>query len=74
MTNPHEKAIENKKETGKPNIDFYKKNVYGNEMRYLHDEHIAAAHKKLTGQTTLGDHHIAAYTALGHEVRHVPKN
>ena len=55
-------------------ISYYKKNVYGNEHNYIHDADIAASHRKLTGQTTLGSNHIDAYKALGHEVTHVPKN
>lgn len=68
------KAIHAKEGSSKPAIEYYKKNVYGNEHNYIHNPDIAAAHKQLTGQTTLGNNHIAAYKALGHDVNHVPKN
>jgi hypothetical protein len=54
-------------------IHYYKKNVYGNEMNYMHDADVAEHVRKLTGQTTLSDRHIEALKALGHDVQHVPK-
>lgn len=58
----------------KKSIDYYKKNVYGNETNYIHHPDVAQAHRDLTGQITLSPRHIEAYKALGHEVNHVPKN
>jgi hypothetical protein len=66
-------ALKGKTETKSP-INYYKKNVYGNEHNYIHEPHVAEAHRKLTGQTTLSERHMEAYKALGHEVNHVPKN
>ena len=54
-------------------IHYYKKNVYGNEMNYIHDDETADHVRKLTGQTTLSERHIEALKALGHDVKHVPR-
>ncbi len=75
-TSAQSRAIHAKTEdsSGKSPINYYKKNVYGNEHNYIHEPHVAEAHRKLTGQTTLSERHMEAYKALGHEVNHVPKN
>lgn len=68
------KAIHAKEGVGKAVIEYHKKNVYGNEQKYVTNPEHAAHISKLTGTKTLMDHHIAALQALGHEVKHVPQN
>lgn len=76
MSTPQEKSLKSSipKESGPTPIHYFKKNVYGNELNYIHHPDVAKAHHRLTGQTTLGEHHIEAYQSLGHEVKHIPKN
>lgn len=49
-----------------PNIiKFYRKNVWGNELKYVADPITAATITSLTGQKTLSEQQIKSLTALG---------
>lgn len=49
-------------------IEYYKKNVYGNELVYIKDERIAQIILRLTGRKTIDTRAMEALTALGHEL------
>jgi len=47
------------------NIDYIKKQVYGNEMLYIKNETIAATVRSLTGKKTIDQRDIDALIKLG---------
>ncbi len=47
------------------NIEYYKKNVYGNELCYVKDKKLAEIVMRLTGQKTISTNTIEALKALG---------
>ena len=54
-------------------IQYYTKNVYGADHRYIIDEKIKLAVMKLTGQTTLTPYAQEALQMLGFEFEEVLK-
>ena len=48
-------------------IEYYKKNVYGNEHIYIKDKEISAIVHQLTAKKTINEADITALEALGHE-------
>lgn len=52
-------------------IEYYIKNVYGNELRYVKDKEKAQAITILTGSKTLSGNHIGALEMLGFTFKQV---
>ena len=46
-------------------IEYYTKNVYGNELNYIKDEVLSELIKKITGQKTLSLSNIQNFKHLG---------
>lgn len=47
------------------NIQYYIKQVYGNDTMYIADENFQDVHRCLTGTKTLTSHAMTAYKQLG---------
>ena len=52
-------------------IQFYRKNVYGNELMYIQDSQIARAVRELSGHESLPAHAKCALESLGHTFEEV---
>jgi len=52
-------------------INFYRKNVYGNDLIYVADEKQAKSISKITGSKTLKPIHIQGFNELGFEFNEV---
>lgn len=48
-------------------IEYYKKNVYGNELMYIKDTKIAQIFLRLTGKKTIDKMAMDALKELGHK-------
>ena len=46
-------------------IEYYTKNVYGNELIYVKDEHLKKAISNLLGKKTINKKDIANFKSLG---------
>ena len=54
-------------------IEYYCKNVYGVEMKYIKDKHISSMLFLLTGKKTISSVDIIAMEGLGYEFKEVLK-
>jgi len=52
-------------------IQYYRKNVYGNEVMYIADEHIAYYVNQLTNRVTMTGSDMFALSKLGFEFEEV---
>jgi len=55
-------------------IEYYSKNVYGSEMRYIKDKNLSSKIQFLTGRKTITDRDIVALKDLGFELKEVLQN
>ena len=55
-------------------IEYYCKNVYGVEMKYVSDKKIASMIYLLTGKKTVTNSNVLALEGLGFELREVLQN
>lgn len=54
-------------------IEYYRRDVYGQETLYIADGSAAAPIKTLTGKKTVNAADIGALVLLGHELAEVPQ-
>lgn len=52
-------------------LEYYRKNVYGNDRLYIHGAVVAANVWILTGQKTVSEKHLTALRALGVETEEI---
>lgn len=57
-------------------IDYFRKNVYGNDLMYVADRRTAQLIQRLTGKQTLREQDIATFNELGFTFKEVlaPRN
>lgn len=55
------------------NIEYYRKNVYGNDYVYVSNKEQANSIKKITGSVTLKPSHIEGLSELGFTFKQIIK-